>query len=61
MAEDDLTLGGGPTKQYTGHVSQDCILETCIILLTNSPNKFDYSFLKYIILLRFLKRFNYYE
>ena len=32
---DDLTLGGGHTVQYTGHVSQKCTLETYIILLTN--------------------------
>ena len=32
--EDDLTLDGGHTRQYTDHVSQNCTLETDIILLT---------------------------
>ena len=31
----DLTLGGGHTKQYAGHVSQKCILDTYIILFIN--------------------------
>ena len=35
VKEDDLTLGGGHTMQYTGHVSQKCTLEIYIILLTN--------------------------
>ena len=29
----DLTLGGGRAMQYTDHVSWECTLETCIILL----------------------------
>ena len=33
--EDDLTWGGGHTTQYTDHVSQNCTLETYMILLTN--------------------------
>ena len=32
---EDLTLGGGHTTQYTGDVSQNGMLETYIILLTN--------------------------
>ena len=35
VMEDDLTLGGEHTMQYTDHVSYKCTLETCIILLTN--------------------------
>ena len=35
VMEDDLTLGGGHTMQYTDHVSQKCALELYIILLTN--------------------------
>ena len=31
----DFTLGGGQTMQYTHDVSQNCTLETYIILLTN--------------------------
>ena len=33
--EDDLTLGGGHTMQYTDHVSQKSTLETYITLLAN--------------------------
>ena len=33
--ENDLTLGGGYTMQYTDDVSQNCIPETYVILLTN--------------------------
>ena len=33
--EDDLTLGGGHTMQYTDHVSQKCPLDTYMVLLTN--------------------------
>ena len=33
--EDDLTLDGGHTRQYTDHVSQNCILGTDMILLNN--------------------------
>ena len=35
VTEDDLTLGGGYTMQYTAHVLWKCTLETYIILLTN--------------------------
>ena len=35
VTEDDLTLVGGYTMQYTGHASQKYILETYIILLNN--------------------------
>ena len=35
MMEDDLTLGGGHTIQYTYHVSYKSTLETYIMLLTN--------------------------
>ena len=35
VTEDDLTLGGGHTMQYTDHVSQNYTTETYIILLTN--------------------------
>ena len=35
VTEDDLTLGGRLTVQYTDHVPQKCMLETCIILLTS--------------------------
>ena len=35
VTEDDLTVGGGHTMQYTGHVSYKCTLETHMILLTN--------------------------
>ena len=35
MMEDDWTLGGGHTIQYTDNVSQNCTFETYIILLTN--------------------------
>ena len=35
VTEDDLTLGGGHTMQCIDHVSQKCILEIYIILLTN--------------------------
>ena len=31
MTEDDLTLGGGHTIQYTDHVSQKCTLEMYVI------------------------------
>ena len=31
----DLTLGGGHTIPYTDDASQNCTLETYIILLTN--------------------------
>ena len=37
---DDLTLGGGYTMQHADHhVSQDCALETYMILLAGHPNK----------------------
>ena len=36
VTEEDMTLGGGHTLQYTDHVSQNCTLETYIILLTNA-------------------------
>ena len=35
VTEDDLTLGGGHTIQYTDHVSQKSIVEIYVILLTN--------------------------
>ena len=35
VMEDDLTLGGGHTVQYTDDVSQNYTLETCIISSTN--------------------------
>ena len=34
VIEDDLTLGGEHTMQYTDGISQNCILETYILLLT---------------------------
>ena len=37
VTEDDLTLSGGHTMQYTYHVSQKCILENYMILLPMSP------------------------
>ena len=46
VTEDDLTLGGGHKMQYTDHVSYNCTLEICIILLTNVT----------LIHLNFLKR-----
>ena len=36
VMEDDLTLGGGHTLQYTDDVSQKCTLETYMILLANA-------------------------
>ena len=33
--EGDLTLGGEHPEQYTDDVLQNCITETCVILLTN--------------------------
>ena len=35
VPEEDLTLGCGHMMQYTNHVSQKCILETYINLLTD--------------------------
>lgn len=35
VIEDDLTLAGGYTMQYTEHISKECTLETYKILLTN--------------------------
>ena len=35
VMEGDLTWGGEHTIQYTGDVLQNCMSETCIILLTN--------------------------
>ena len=35
VMRDDLTLSGGHKMQYKDHVSQECILETYVILLTN--------------------------
>ena len=35
VTEDDLTLDGGHTIQYTNHASQKCTLETYVILSTN--------------------------
>ena len=35
VMEDDLILSGGHTMQYTDDVSQNCALETYVILLTN--------------------------
>ena len=35
VTEDDLTLDGGHTIQYTDHTSQKCTLETYVILSTN--------------------------
>ena len=35
VTEDGMTLGDGHTIQYTDHVSYQCALETCMILLTN--------------------------
>ena len=35
MMEDDLTLSGGHTVQYTDLVLQKCAVETYMILLTN--------------------------
>ena len=35
VIEIDLTLGGGHTTQFTDNVSQNCTLETYIILLAN--------------------------
>ena len=35
VMEDDLTLGGGHTMQYTDHVSYKCMLETYIFVLIN--------------------------
>ena len=32
---EDLNLGGGHTMQYTDDVSENCILETYIIVLTS--------------------------
>ena len=37
--EGELTRGGEHTIQYTDHVLQNCIPETCIILLTNITQK----------------------
>ena len=31
VTEDDLTLGGGHTMRYTGHVSEKCTSEPCMI------------------------------
>ena len=31
VTEDDLTLGGGNTMQYTDHVLQKCSFETYLI------------------------------
>ena len=36
VKEDDLTLGGGHTMQYTDYLSQKCRLETYMTLLTNA-------------------------
>lgn len=41
VMEDDLSLDGGHTKQYAGHVSQKCTLEIHMVLLTNVTNKFN--------------------
>ena len=35
MVTEDLTVGGGHTRQHTEHVSQNCTPETCMISLTN--------------------------
>ena len=35
VMEDDLTLSGGHTVQYTDLVLQKCAVETYMILLTN--------------------------
>ena len=35
VTEDELTLGGGHTMQYTDHVSQECTLDAYMTLLTN--------------------------
>lgn len=35
VAEDNLTLEGGPTMQHADHISENCILEFYILLLTN--------------------------
>ena len=35
VIEEDLTSGGEHTIQYTDDISQNCSLETYIILLTN--------------------------
>ena len=34
VMEEDFTLDGGDAMQDTDNVSQNCTLETCIILLT---------------------------
>ena len=36
VIEEDLTLGGGHTVQYTDHVSQKCTPEDYIIVLPNA-------------------------
>ena len=35
VVEEDLTLGGGHTMQYTDDVSHKCTLETYVTLLTS--------------------------
>ena len=35
VTKGDLTLGGGHTMQYIDHVSQNCTVETYIILFSN--------------------------
>ena len=35
VMEEDLTLGGGHTMQYTDHILNKCTLDTYMILLTN--------------------------
>ena len=35
VMEEDLTMGSRHTVQYTSDVSQNCTLETYVILLTN--------------------------
>lgn len=36
VTKEDLTVGGGHTKQYTDHISEKCTLEISISLLTNA-------------------------
>lgn len=46
VTEEDLTLGGGHTVQYTDNVSQNCTLKTYIILLSNITSKFNFKMSK---------------
>ena len=43
VTEDYLIYGGGHTMKYTDDVSQNCTLETYMILLTSHPNKFNFK------------------